>query len=226
MNCPETQDAIQSYLDGDESVSAPTAALHEHLQACGRCRRDFAAAQLLRRGLRDLPRPEAPVTSARRLIEIVDRDMRFRRRMGWWRNACIVATAASLLAVVGYNLLRRETPPNDVGPAPSEIAHNNEPKKTDAVPRTEDATQAVTALAQAVQENTQSQIGILLAASTPALPSMSVEPPLDPALQAAQSLRSASRNMAETFEPMANSARQAALFFAHEIPVDFPMREN
>ena len=225
MNCPEAYDAIQRYLDGDE----PTAALHEHVQACGRCRRDFAAAQVLRHGLRDLPRPEAPVTSVSRLIEVVDRDTRFRRSLGWWRNAWILATAASLLAFVGYGLLHRETPPDapiDVGPVVS-----NEPKKNDAVPRTADAEKAVTALAQAVQENTQSQINILIAAAnpleqTPAMTSIDVDPPLDPAMQAAQSLRSAGRNMAETFEPMAASARQAALFFAREIPVDFQMREN
>jgi hypothetical protein len=54
----------------------------------------------------------------------------------------------------------------------------------------------------------------------------SVDVEIDPTQQAAQSLRSAGRNMAVTFEPVANSARQAALFFAREIPVDFQMREN
>jgi predicted anti-sigma-YlaC factor YlaD len=229
MNCPEANDAIQRYLDGEE----PTAALSEHLQACGRCRRDFAAAQMLRHGLRDLPRPAAPVTSLSRLIEVVDRDTRFRRSLGWWRNVWILATAASLLAFVGYGLLHRETLPDapiDVGPIASD-PRPHEPKTTDAVPRTEEAEKAVTALAQAVQENTQAQIGILLTAANPldqapAMTQIDVDPPLDPALQAAQSLRSAGRSMAETFEPMAASARQAALFFAREIPVDFPMREN
>jgi predicted anti-sigma-YlaC factor YlaD len=230
MNCPEAYEAIQRYLDGDE----PTATLNEHLPTCRRCRRDFATAQLLRHGLRDLPRPEAPVTSVSRLIEVVDRDTRFRRSLGWWRNAWILATAASLLAFVAYGLLHRETPPdapNDVGALAVKDVGPHEPTKTDAVPRTADAEKAVTALAQAVQENAQAQIHILIAAANPldqapTLTPIDVDPPLDPALQAAQSFRSAGRNMAETFEPMATSARQAALFFAREIPVDFQMREN
>ena len=83
------------------------------------------------------------------------------------------------------------------------------------------------ALAQAVQENTQTQINNLIAAAKPLEQTpIDIDPPLEPALQAAQSLRSAGLNVAETFEPMANTARQAALFFAREIPVDFQMREN
>jgi hypothetical protein len=229
MNCPEAQDAIQHYLDGDESSSILSAAWNEHLQACSRCRRDFAAAQTLRLGLRDLPRPEAPVLSTSRLVELVDRDRRFRGRLQWWRNAWILATAASLLAFVGYGLLHRETPPEADPIVPHGLAQND--PETNDVPRTADAEKAVTALAQAVQENTQEQIRALLGAAIPldsktARMPIDVDPSLDPAQQAAQSFRSASRNMAETFEPMANSARQAALFFAREIPVDFPMREN
>jgi hypothetical protein len=230
MNCPECADAIQRYLDGDEPVPAVAPAWQEHLQTCGRCRRDFAAAQALRQGLRELPRPEVPVTLPARLVELVDRDRRFRGRLGWWRNAWILATAASLLAFVGYNLIPRETPPNPVGPLVDNKQVSPEPKKADAAPRTEDATKAVTALAQSVQENSSAPLSVLLNHAnplerTPKVAQIDAEP-LEPAMQAAQSLRSAGRSMAETFEPMANSARQAALFFAREIPVDFQTREN
>jgi predicted anti-sigma-YlaC factor YlaD len=225
MNCPDFADAIQRSLDGDES-SLGSPAWHEHLQACGRCRRDFAAAQMLRQGLRDLPRPETPATLSGRLVEIVDRDRRFRRRMGWWRNALIFATAASLLAVVGYNLLRPTPAPNQIAPTP-ELANNQLPKSDD-VPRIYDAAKTVTALAQSVQDGAKAPLGVLITAALESAPTPTpiVAEPLDPAQQTAQSLRSAGRNVAETFEPVANSARQAALFFAREIPVDFQMREN
>jgi hypothetical protein len=225
MNCPDIADAIQRYLDGDESSST---AWGEHLQACGGCRREFAAAQALRQGMRELPRPQVPVTLPGRLVELVDRDRRFRGRLGWWRNAWILATAASLLAFVGSNLLRQEVPPvNPVGPG--SIAEGKLEKAPDAV-RMDEATKAVTTLAQSVQENTSSPLNAWLASANPLegtpSPTPIVVEAVDPAQQAAQSLRSAGRSMAETFEPMASSARQAALFFAREIPVDFQMREN
>jgi hypothetical protein len=226
MNCPDFHDSLQRFLDGD-AASIETSAAREHLQSCGRCRRDLAAAQTLQLGLRQLPRPEVPVTLPRQLIEVVDRDLRNRRRMGWWRNAWILATAASLLAFACWQLLH-PTPQTPVDAPKPEMAKNNAPK-SDPAPRIEEAQKAFGDLAQNVQQTTK-PLGVLIAGvnpipQTPNVP-IDVDATVDPAMQAAESLRSAGRNMAETFEPVANSARQAALFFAREIPVDFSSREN
>ena len=238
MKCPECRNAIHAFLDGDTT----TAELRAHLDICPSCRREFAGARLLRDGVARLPRPTVPTTLAPRLIAAFEEERRLHRRR-WVQNvAWISGVAASLLGLLlfGHWMMQPDAPLEPI------VARKDKPMSATAEAAdfhrgADEAQKAVASLAHSVKEKTKGHWEILLSAANP-LESMGLrwhvqdfgppeaptllelEEPLEPA---AQSLRSAGRSVAQSLQPMANSARSAVAFLARELPVlDFQSKEN
>jgi hypothetical protein len=218
---------MQSYLDGD---TPETAELRDHLDTCAECRREWAAARMLRGGMSRLPRPQPPVSLTAKLVAAVAEDRRVRRRRWIQGVAWISGVAAALFAVLVLPHLWR----SDVQVV-AERTNLHPTGPTQLAREAEDAQKAVASLAQSVKEKTKANWQMLLAAAnplestetpetpeTPGLPKL--DDPLDPA---AESLKQAGRNMVHSLEPMATSARGAFAFLTREIPgFDMQSKEN
>lgn len=226
MNCRECQDLIHRFLDGEDVLR--DADLQAHLDACAVCRRELAAARTLVGGLRTLPRPMPSVSLAPALVTAVQQDRVVRRRRSVRRWYATAALAASLLLAIGFGHV--VAPWRSVGPSPSVRIGDGgpapvpspeiRPEPAQLAERAGDATKAVASLTRSVAEKTRVNLELILAAANPldeaTLPTLpEFEEPLDPA---AQSLRNAGLSVAQTLEPMAQSARQAFAYLAREMP--------
>ena len=97
MNCDEVQDLLPLHLYGD-LTDTERAVVEGHLSGCPGCRSEFAALQVVRKGL-DAALPKLPQVDVG-AIHRVETD-RLRRRSRRWRAVAILAaTAAALLLVV------------------------------------------------------------------------------------------------------------------------------
>jgi predicted anti-sigma-YlaC factor YlaD len=239
MNCRECQSLVQRLLDGERIELSPE--LRAHLDQCSDCRRDLAAARTLLAGMRQMPSPPGPTMPASAIVLAAERDREARRRRVWYRWYATVALAAALLLFVGFGHLVTwwQGGPMATGTMAQkndghiERAPAPEPRPDTAplAQRADDAQKAVASLGRSVADKTRIHLGALLAAANPLeeiaqvdlTPLAEMEEPLDPA---AHSLKQAGRSVAQTFEPVTRSARQALAYLAREIPAFDPTPNN
>ncbi|MGF1579340.1 MAG: zf-HC2 domain-containing protein [Gemmataceae bacterium] len=103
MNCRETENALQKYLDG--RTSSVSATIREHMTDCPDCRELYQAAQELTSALEALPRPQVGSLLTQQIVASVQKDqariqrtnLRFRQSLGG-----LAFAAAILLSVLSY----------------------------------------------------------------------------------------------------------------------------
>ncbi len=222
MNCLECLDLLQRQLDGE---TAAPAALHAHLSACLECRERFAAAELLRAGLKPSPRPQLAVNFAQRMASRVLRDrvqrqQRLRRRL--------FVTAALAASVLVLFLFSTWSSPRPDGPGPvAPLAKQDDARKPAPevpLPKQDDTRQAFASYSERIMGKTREHAQVLLAAANPLeqLPAGTL-PDLDPA---AESLLQAGKDVTESVQTVTHSARRAFDYFAREIPMWEPAKGN
>jgi hypothetical protein len=212
MNCLESQQLLQQYLDGE---SIDHASLDAHLRACADCAGLHAAAQRLQEGLRLRVPLAVPAGLRERTVAAVIADRRSRRRR---RLLAGLALAASLLlaALAGYYGLWRteETSPLD---QPAPVVRTPEPAPPSLRDSMTEAGTAVVSLTRRTTDETVTQtIRLWPGVTPPALDNTEVlTQPLDPP---ARSLREAGQGVSAGLEPVASSARRAVGMFLRELP--------
>ncbi|MDW8104541.1 MAG: zf-HC2 domain-containing protein [Armatimonadota bacterium] len=111
--CAEWWTMLSAYVDDCLSLDERERT-EAHLETCPGCRQAVMDLQALRQSMRQLPRPEPPpMLKARILAATVDQPTWMERlAMGWkplaWRLS--LATAAAVLAWIGWTHLPREVP--------------------------------------------------------------------------------------------------------------------
>jgi hypothetical protein len=222
MNCLECLDLLQRRMDG-ETVSS--AALSAHLACCPACRERFAAADLLREGLKPGPRVQPSPNFAAQMAARVLRD-RAQRRRRLQRRLYVTATlAASVLVVflISYwNTPRQQVPGPIVPVAKQDDSDRPTPERSQ--PKPEDTRQALLRYSERIVGTTREHARVLLTAANPLeqLPPGAL-PDLDPA---AASLLHASKDVTEGVQTVTHSARRAFDYFAREIPMWEPAKGN
>lgn len=222
MNCRECQDLLQMCFD-QRRLTVPAGA-QEHVRECDACRGNFAAAHALFAGLAQLTAPEPPVTMSAKVAAAVLADRRVRRRIAAYRWYATVSLAACvlLLVAIGWLMPRPQETTIVQNPGPNKIEPKSEP--TPLARSADDAQNAVASLTRSVTETTKSRLKVFLPETPskiedvlPPFPDMGEsDPAIDPA---AQSLKQAGMSVAQTFEPVAQTAVRAFDFFAREMPV-------
>jgi hypothetical protein len=221
MNCRECEEWLQESLDvGNVPMTADATA---HLADCESCRRNVAAARVLLDGISQLSRPETSRLMTSSIAAAVAADKIERKRRSTYRWASTAVLAASILMLFGFGAFSSffRSQPTVVAVVP--VVPNMPEKPAEQLARgAEDAQNAVRSLSRSMAESTKSRFNALLAESkarVASLPPPQAKEELDPA---AQSLKNAGLNMAQTFEPVTISTARALDFFAREIPyVDF-----
>lgn len=99
MDCRETREALEEYR---RRVLAPdaAAAVEAHLAGCPACRRAREADDATAALVRSLPRPPAPPSLRRRILEGAGER---RRRLAWLRRPWVAAAAAAAVVALGLS---------------------------------------------------------------------------------------------------------------------------
>ncbi len=92
--CPEVQERLSAWLDGELEETWQTA-LSAHLEGCARCRRELAQLQALDAVLGDLPAPAPPYLVDRVLARLARPPRR------WWQSLALAATLVMGLTLGG-----------------------------------------------------------------------------------------------------------------------------
>jgi hypothetical protein len=226
MNCLECQNLLQQRLDGATTLLAPD--LDSHLAQCSSCRQLHLSGNVLLKGLKALPAPMAPMDFTKRLAAAVMKDRQLRRGRRRVRLVITAALAACLLIMTfaGYALLpvHRDTDFHPEIVAKKDSQENvrkatTPPRLTQSV---DEARQAFASLSERWAENAQKQTKLLLAATPLPMSEIDVLPAGSAALElepAAKSLQQAGQGVADTLQPVAQTARRAVAYFVRDLPV-------
>lgn len=209
MNCPEAQELLQRYLDG-ETLSDPSA-LHLHLEACAECRERFAAAKRMRDALRSVPESAvSPAWTERTVTHILTDRRRRLARQRWLAGAALAASM--LLMIGGYLWLRLAEPVTLAQRTQPPAPVDDSPVLTRSV---QEARSELAALTDRIADQITEQTQLLPAATVLPLEMAPVSwMPLErPLSSLAQSLRQSKRGVSAGLDPVANSARRALTFF-------------
>ncbi len=93
MKCPEVQERLSAWLDG-ESEAAEEKAMEAHLQVCARCRAELAALERLQEALAGLEAP-VPEELGRRVLA------RLPRRSWPWQRTLSLAASLIIGVILG-----------------------------------------------------------------------------------------------------------------------------
>lgn len=220
MNCPEVQERVQRWLDGESELGL--ASLETHLSSCLSCRELVQAAQRLAWGLR-LRAPLPLVGLAERITSRILQEQRSRR----WRRRVVVglALAASVLAAVFLGrFLGRPTPPE---PVPEERVVQQETPPPPIGQEVHEVQLALGALVRRAADETVDQGRLLLPnqilPSTPLAPD-SWQISLD---EPARTLAQTGQSLSASLEPVTGSARRAMDLFLRELsPVETELKPD
>jgi predicted anti-sigma-YlaC factor YlaD len=211
MNCLESQELVQRFLDG-EALDARRTELEPHLAICANCRELHAASQRLLDGLRLMPPALPPDHLARNITAQALRQGKRSRLQK--RVAMTAALAASLMLAVlaGYRSLRP-------GPLESADSTSLSAAKPAAGPSLDqsvaEAGIAVVALTRRTADETVGQSRWLLPVVVPDV----AEPlPALPNRETIGPLQEVRQTVSAGLEPVATSARRAVDLFLREIP--------
>jgi hypothetical protein len=191
-------DLLQLRLDGEAGITPPAVAAH--LAVCADCRGRFAAAGLLLAAVEVLDLPVRPMVTEWIVAGAIS-DSRRRRRV----RRCSLAAAGMAAAVTAVAFWLTQEQPS--GPGSVRIVAAPPDLRRDATEAGE-AVAAITRRAAVDAVDAGRQL-------VPAVP----PPPWPPALEPAHSFDEAGAALADGLEPMATSARRAALLFWRELPV-------
>jgi hypothetical protein len=225
MNCPECLEQLQTFLDG--SAIPEREGLQAHLAGCAPCREWFAAALLLREGLRGQSHPPVPVQLTGRILAAVAGQRR-RARLRRWSLAGLAAAAAILIAVLmsrpGPQQSFPEPAPEAKLPAPKQHAQPpaelGSPSAASLGQSVREARSAVASLTSGLTAKTREAQRLWSAAlDQRSAPGLSVIGELEQPLQpAAQSLRESGRGVSVSLAAVTDSARRAVNYFLRELP--------
>jgi BMFP domain-containing protein YqiC len=192
MNCLESQEQIQRYLDG-ELADTGQGDFAAHLLLCPDCREQYGAAQCLLEGLRLLPQSRPPAGLGKRICRQIMVECGRAKRLRRLVIASTVAASLLLASWVGYR-----TRPPAASPAVSAVAERR-PLGSGFPPQNRSLTVAAQQLPHPAERD-------------------QVEKALSQALQrSAQSLQVIQHEMFASLEPVTVSARQALNFFLQGI---------
>jgi hypothetical protein len=248
MNCPQAEELLQQYLDGEPIPDRSN--LDQHLAACRPCREQHALARRLREGLQLIAAPAPPAQMVEQIVSRIRQERPSRQRLRR-RFLAMGALAASILALV---LVRLALPDRDSDRTGFSVVYDRvaglfgrqvvvsppagAPEiETDPVPpqgpppptlreSVADAGTAVVDLTRRTADETVGQSRLLLPepVARPAWPDPEEVPPeVEPA---ARSLREASQGAASGLEPVASSARRAIGLFLREVPAAEPVPQE
>ncbi len=227
MNCTQSQELLQQYLDGD--YSGDWTALARHLGACPECRDLHAAGQLLKEGLAGIPRPVLSSSLAGRILARLLAEQRarwtFQRRI---QIATALAAGLLLAVVLGYSWWGSRN--NEKVPGMDRVVRTGEvpdpllpiPKRRDSPPgfslnrEVEDARTALATLVVRAADETVSNGRILLPDRVPASPLPDASA-WQQTIPPAGTLRDAGHGVSVGLEPVTSSARRAVNLFVREI---------
>jgi hypothetical protein len=215
--CPEFQEALQRFLDGEAGALGP--ACEDHRAKCASCHDDYLAAVRLARGLQLRGKPDSPTGLTERLVAAVMADAIEPSARGATRRILeVLAVAACLLLVIALGL-RFAPAPNRETPNPSPIAEVPGTAPMTLQKSFADAGSAVASLTRRTADETIEPARKLLtaAADSPALKADPIPDMMDPANQSLTRIR---EGAASGFQPVANSARRAVSLFLRDLPLD------
>lgn len=192
--CAAALTVLQRRLDGETVTLSPAEAAH--VAACLDCRGRFAAIDQL---IAALQRTEPPVPTllSERIIRHAIVDSRRRRQLRRWSLAAVGMAAGVAAAVWSARA---------PAPVPEMARHSSPP----------DLRQDLTDAGEAVAALTRRAAGDAVDAGRQLVPS--VPPWRPPALEPARPFARTGAALADGFEPVATSARRAALLFWRELP--------
>ncbi|HLJ93588.1 MAG TPA: zf-HC2 domain-containing protein [Gemmataceae bacterium] len=209
MDCVESQDLLQRWLDG-EPAALDRADWTAHLSGCSECREWYAATRCLRDGLALLSPPQPPADLGDRICRhiLTERIRTTRTRRMLFASA--IAAGLLLAWCSAYFGLRTASSTN-----PSAELARLEPERPvlSLHDQIEEASSAVVALTRRTADETMRETRLLLPVDIPQA-SVAGPPQLGHALEpSAQSLREIQQSMAAGLEPVATSARRAVGLF-------------
>lgn len=211
MNCAESLERLQQWLDGDSTADEP--AWLRHIDHCVECRDARRAAGLLRE-LRLIPQPEPTLLLANRLTAAVLADIRMRRMVRRRKIFLTCAVAAAAVIALVLSLPRHSVAPRN--PEVAEVPVTSHPTPEVAGSLNDSMAEAQTAVVSLTRRTADDAVGtsrFLFAippVSSPALNEAALEPPT-------KSLRGAGESMATGLEPVASSARRALDLFLRDL---------
>jgi hypothetical protein len=193
MNCPECQELVQRYLDG-EPVSSDRGDFATHLVLCADCRDHYAAAQCLLDGLSVLSPSRPPADLLERICRHI---MAERARARLFRRLLVGSALAASLLVTCWAVY-----------SASRFVSKDDTR----------VQSAGVALTRRTAEATVNRKKLLLLIGIPEASfgdAAELEQVLEPP---AESFREIQEAMSAGLEPVATSARQVVGLFLREIP--------
>ena len=228
MNCPDTNNLLQQYLDTQIPAEWPYE-LEQHLSECSECRQMFAAARVLDSGLKVLPTPEPPSYLTDNILDAVlnERRLRFRRRV----TVGLAVAAAVLLAVLpfasyfltqksGPTVVHKDTPPKQPKMDPNKQENPENKQSPNKAIRTAKLSEQVVELQNvmwSVTDDTQEQAKSWLSelAKNTDLPQNTTD---TTQFDAGEPVRETGAVVTAGLQPVAKSAQKAVTYFFREIP--------
>jgi len=194
--CAAALDALQRRLDGEVVALPPAVAIH--VAGCPDCRGRLAAIDRLT-GALDRADSFVPALLTERIVAGAIADMRRRRRVRRWALSGVGIAAG---VVAAFWLIRPLAP----GP---EMARRPSPPP--------DLRQDITDAGDAVAALTRRAAADAVDAGRRLVPNVP-SPPWPSVMEPARPFEEAGAALADGFEPVATSARRAALLFWRELP--------